>query len=198
MRVLVPLLCALAVLAGCGVEPQDRPQVLTIPVPEISEAGERPEANGPAVTVYFVRGAVLAPVERATAVADAPSALGRLASGPTRVEVIGGLRTALAPQTLRVDEGVPGGITSVSVTREFTGITGGNQLLAVAQVVWTLTDLPDTTQVRFLLDGVPVEVPTDGGLTEQPVDRDDFRSVAPTADPTPAQVPPGPSAPATE
>ncbi|MGY2066122.1 GerMN domain-containing protein [Blastococcus sp. SYSU DS0619] len=185
MKVLTALLCTLALLTGCGVEPQESPEVLTIPVPEVSAAGQRTEANGPALTVYFVRGTTLAAVERATPLADAPSALDRLVQGPTRVEVIGGLRTALAPQSLLVDEGVPGGITSVSVTREFTGITGGNQLLAVAQVVWTLTDLPGTTQVRFLADGVPVEVPTDSGLTEQPVSRDHFRSVAPAVDDAP-------------
>ncbi|MGY1915368.1 GerMN domain-containing protein [Blastococcus sp. SYSU DS0973] len=198
MRALAVLLCALVVLTGCGVDPQDRPQVLTIPVPEVSETGGQPPANGPTLTVYFVRGTVLAPVERATDVVDAPSALSQLNLGPTRAEVIGGLRTALAPQTLRVDEGVPGGITSVSVTREFTGITGGNQLLAVAQVVWTLTDLPGTTQVRFLVDGVPVEVPTDGGLTEQPVSRTHFRSVAPVSGPDDDRPPSGPPATETE
>lgn len=190
MRALLALLCALALLTGCGVEPQESPEVLTIPVPEISAAEERTEAIGPALTVYFVRGDALAPAERGTPVADARSALELLALGPTRVEVIGGLRTALAPQSLRVDEGVPGGITSVSVTREFTGITGGNQLLAVAQVVWTLTDLPGTTQVRFLVEGVPVEVPTDSGLTDSPVGRDHFRSVTPAGDEPPRPAPP--------
>lgn len=190
MKRLAALLCALLLLAGCGVEPQDRPQVLTIPVPEVSAAGERTEAYGPALTVYFVQGVTLAPADRGTAIADARSALELLARGPTRVEVIGGLRTALAPQPLLADEGVPGGITSVSVTREFTGITGGNQLLAVAQVVWTLTDLPGTTQVRFLVEGVPVEVPTDGGLSDQPVGRDHFRSVAPAGLGQPRPQPP--------
>ncbi|MCZ2860438.1 GerMN domain-containing protein [Blastococcus sp. VKM Ac-2987] len=190
MRAVPALLCALLLLAGCGVEPQGSPEVLTIPVPEVSAAGERTEANGPALTVYFVQGTTLAAAERATQIADAPSALELLSQGPTRVEVIGGLRTALAPQSLLADEGVPGGITSVSVTREFTGITGGNQLLAVAQVVWTLTDLPGTTQVRFLVEGVPVEVPTDSGLTDQPVDRDHFRSVAPAGDGPSSPQPP--------
>ncbi|WP_346618684.1 GerMN domain-containing protein [Blastococcus montanus] len=179
MRLLAGLLALLVVLTGCGVDPQPDPELLTIQAPPVTEGGRASADRGPELTVYFVAGADLAPVSRATDVVTPAAALARLTAGPTRAEVIGGVRTALAPQELQVDEGLPGGITSVSVTREFTGISGGNQLLAVAQVVWTLTDLPGTTRVRFLLDGVPVEVPTDEGLTEEPVARDHYRSVAP-------------------
>jgi spore germination protein GerM len=70
----------------------------------------------------------------------------------------------------------------VAVTREFTGLGGGNQQLAVAQIVWTVTEFPGVQQVRFSIDGQPLEVPTDEGLTDQPVDRDDYRSVAPPSD----------------
>ena len=179
MKGILALLGILTVLTGCGVEPQAAPQPLTIPAPQPTEPGVESDDEGPELIVFFVRGTDLEPVERAADVVSASAALAALAAGPTRAEVIGGLRTALAPQQLRVDEGLPGGITAVAVTREFTGITGGNQLLAVAQVVWTLTDLPGTHRVRFIVDGVPVEVPTDSGLTDAPVSRENFRSVAP-------------------
>ena len=99
-----------------------------------------------------------------------------------------GIRTALPPEVVGVDEVLPDGLTTVSVTRGFTGITGGNQLLAVAQIVWTLTELPTVTTVRFVVEGTPVEVPTDGGLTNRSVGRDDYRSVAP-AEPAPTATP---------
>jgi spore germination protein GerM len=196
MRVLVALFASLlTVTAGCGVDPEERPQPLTIPAPSV-QAEEPREGRATKVALYFVRGGDLAPVLRRTAGADAASVLDLLMAGPTRGEVLSGLRTALAPQSPTVDEGPPGGVTAVSVTREFTGITGGNQLLAVAQVVWTLTELPGTTEIRFYVDGAPVEVPTDQGLTDQGVDRDDYTSVAPatpappTADPTVRSGPP--------
>lgn len=172
---------ALLALTGCGVAPQDRPEPLPVAAPPAVELSGRPRSDGPEVTVFFVRGAALAPATRSTEGSDAASAVEQLTVGPSRLEVLSGLRTALAPQPLTVDEGLPGGLTAVSVTREFTGVTGGNQLLAVAQVVWTLTDLPGTTEVRFLVDGVPVEVPTDEGLSDQPVDRNDYGSVAPAS-----------------
>lgn len=179
MRTLAALLCLAALLTGCGVEPQARPERVAVPTQPLNPPVPQPDDEGPDVVVFFVRGADLAPVRREADVATPDVALQLLIAGPTRPEVINGLRTALAPQALAVDLGVPGGITSVTVTPEFAGITGGNQLLAVAQVVWTLTEVPGTAQVRFLVDGAPVEVPTDSGLSDQPVGREHFRSVAP-------------------
>ncbi|MCF6744748.1 hypothetical protein E9529_10735 [Blastococcus sp. KM273128] len=181
MRALAVALCLLAVLTGCGVDPQPQPQPERIAVPTATPGTSTPRADdaGPGVVVYLVRGAQLEAVARATRAATPESVVTLLATGPTRAEVVGGLRTAVAPQSIVADEGLPGGITAVSVTREFAGITGGNQLLAVAQVVWTLTELPGTTRVRFLIDGTPLEVPTDDGLSDGPVGRDQFLSVAP-------------------
>ncbi|MGY1887458.1 GerMN domain-containing protein [Blastococcus sp. SYSU DS0753] len=191
MRALAVLLSVLvALLTGCGVGSQPRPERVAVPAATAGSPALPTDDAGPEVVVYFVHGAELAPVPRAAQAATPGSILALLAAGPTRAEVIGGLRTALAPQSIAVDEGLPGGMTSVSVTEEFARITGGNQLLAVAQVVWTLTELPGTGQVRFLLDGRPVEVPTDGGLSDGPVGRDQYRSVAPSGSP-------GPSTPAT-
>ncbi|MDP5181781.1 GerMN domain-containing protein [Blastococcus sp. BMG 814] len=190
MRALAVVLCLLAVLTGCGVEPQPEPERVAVPTATPGTATPRPGDAGPEVVVFFVRGAALAPVPRATTTVTPGSAVALLATGPTRAEVIGGLRTAVAPQSIVADEGLPGGITAVSVTEEFAGITGGNQLLAVAQVVWTLTELPGTTRVRFLIEGSPLEVPTDDGLSDEPVGRDQLLSVAPPGTPrTPASGP---------
>ncbi|MCF6507411.1 hypothetical protein E9549_08320 [Blastococcus sp. MG754426] len=191
MRALAVALCVLAVLTGCGVDPQPQPERIAVPTAPPGTATPQADDAGPEVVVYFVRGADLAPAPRATRAATPENAVTLLATGPTRAEVIGGLRTAVAPQSIVADEGLPGGITAVNVTEEFAGITGGNQLLAVAQVVWTLTELPGTARVRFLLDGRPLEVPTDVGLSDGPVGRDQFQSVAPPGTtPTPG---PGPS-----
>ena len=170
---------ALLLLFGCGVAPEDRPEPLTVSAPPAAEPSDQPQPQGLEVTVYFVQGADLAPVLRPTTGADVAAALEQLAAGPSKPEVLAGLRTALPAQSLALDEGQPEGPAAVAVTRDFTGVTGGNQLLAVAQVVWTLTELPGTTQVQFLVDGEPVEVPTDEGLTDEPVDRSDYLSVAP-------------------
>lgn len=184
----VALLVAALLLTGCGVRPDDRPEPVTTAAAPSSDTGNGSPAAGPRLTVFFVRGADLAPVERRTRAITTAAAIAQLVEGPTRAEVATGIRTALPPEVVGVDEVLPEGLTTVSVTRGFTGITGGNQLLAVAQIVWTLTDLPTVTTVRFVVEGTPVEVPTDGGLTDRAVGRDDYRSVTP-AEPTPTPTP---------
>ncbi len=186
----VILLVAALLLTGCGVRPDDRPEPVTTAAAPSPDIGNGSPAAGPRLTVFFVRGAVLTPVERRSDAVTTAAALGQLVEGPTRAEVGTGIRTALPPEVVGADEVLFDGVTTVSVTRGFTGITGGNQLLAVAQIVWTLTDLPTVTTVRFVVEGAPVEVPTDGGLTDRAVGRDDYRSVAP-AGPTPTLAPDG-------
>ncbi len=186
-RALVLLVTAL-LLAGCGVRPEDRPEHVTPAAAPSPDTGNGSPTAGPQLTVFFVRATQLAPVQRRTAATTAAAALEQLVEGPTRAEVRTGIRTALPPEVVGVEEVLPHGLTTVSVTRGFTGITGGNQLLAVAQIVWTLTALPSVTTVRFVVEGVAVEVPTDEGLTSRPVGRHDYRSVAP-AEPTPTPTP---------
>jgi spore germination protein GerM len=78
-------------------------------------------------------------------------------------------------------------VVTVAVSREFTEVAGGNQLLATAQVVFTVTEVPGVAAVRVTADGSPVEVPTDAGLTDEPVRREDYASVA---GPSPAPATP--------
>ncbi|WP_222195026.1 GerMN domain-containing protein [Modestobacter italicus] len=184
-RPLVLLVALVLLLAGCGVGTQDSPERLTL-----TEAPTaRPSSPGPGTVeleVFFVRGTRLEPVSRSAPSLDAETLLEVLVAGPTRTEVLAGLRTAIAPQTPTVPTGLAERRLEVDLPRELTDVTGGNQLLTVAQLVWTLTTLPTVDEVRFTSGGVPVEVPTDAGLTGAPVDRDDYRSVAPAASSSPA------------
>ncbi|MGY1669129.1 GerMN domain-containing protein [Geodermatophilus sp. SYSU D00710] len=186
----VALLVAASLVVGCGVRPQDAPETVSpAAAPSPTPPGDT-ATTGPQLTVFLVRGADLVPVQRRTDAATVQAALEQLVEGPSRAEAGTGIRTALPPEVVGVEEVGVGGIVTVAVTRGFTGITGGNQLLAVAQVVWTLSDLPTISGVRFVVDGTPVEVPTDVGLSDRPVNRDDYRTVAPV-EPASSTPPPG-------
>lgn len=173
------ILVASLALAACGVPTQARPEVLRVEAPASTPAGAA-SPEGQQLELWFARGRQLEAVARTVGPADLHTALDLLVAGPTTAEADAGLRTALAPQTLRYREPGDGDRTvTVVVTREFTGLGGGNQQLAVAQVVWTVTQFPGAEQVRFTVGEGPLEVPTDDGLTDRPVGRDDYRSVAP-------------------
>lgn len=186
---------AAVLVAGCGVAPDDRPEEVSTDAAPASATGIGTPGSGPLLTIYLVRGTDLAPVVRRTTTRTTTDVLDLLLEGPTRVEAADGIRTALAPEVVGVEDALPDGTVTLSLTRGFTGLTGGNQLLAVAQVVWSLTELPAISGVRFTVEGAPVEVPTDRGLTASTVEREDYASVAPaTASPSPSQSPsPSPS-----
>ncbi|WP_435769516.1 GerMN domain-containing protein [Nocardioides sp. SYSU DS0651] len=189
--VTVPISVLVAVLAtvllgACGVPLQDEPH----PVPTRS-ADLEPEtdAGGAAYTarVFLVSGDALAPVVRETDDRSVRSVLDLLAAGPTREEREQGLSTALGAG--RFDARLarsqrPGGpvVVVVSVPSQFLATGGDEQLLAAAQVVWTVTAWRESARVRMEADGRPIELPTDRGLTGRSVTRADYRSVAP-ADP---------------
>jgi sporulation and spore germination protein len=193
-RAVLALVAAL-VLTGCGVGAQPDPEPVSIPRPSTPEAGVAGTADGPRVTVWFVRGSRLEAAERPVERPAVDTALAALVAGPTRSEVVDGLRTALSPQSLTPDRPVStDDVVTIAVSREFTEVAGGNQLLATAQVVFTVTELPGVEAVRVTADGSPVEVPTDEGLSAEPVGREDYASVAaPDRSPTPSPTSPPPS-----
>jgi len=172
-----------AALCGCGVSTQRSPEAITLPAPRATVSTV--PSSGPALeSVFLVHGSALQAVRRRTSTSgDVRQVLELLAVGPSVAEARDGLRTALAPQTISVLSLSDSGVLTLGVTRQFTGVVGADQLLAVAQVVWTVSQFPWVHRVRFLTGGQALEVPTDRGLVERAVTRADYRTVAP---------PPGP------
>ena len=171
-------------MTGCGVWAQPEPVAIDIPVPSRSSPPEESMAPGDlTVHVYLLRGSRLERTPRPAPDASVATTLELLASGPTADETRSGLRTALAPGSVRAGA-AEADLVVVDVTRELVATSGTDQLLAVAQVVWTVTEPPSTfRRVRLMGEEGAVEVPTDRGLSADPVTRDDFLSVAPETPP---------------
>jgi spore germination protein GerM len=75
---------------------------------------------------------------------------------------------------------VAGDLVAVDLSARFADVRGRDQLLAVAQVVYSLTERPPLRRVRLTVEGRALPVPTDSGPAESPfVVRADFLSVAP-------------------
>jgi spore germination protein GerM len=176
---------AVPVLAGCGLpshnvtrlSPDSVPFGLMSPaVPTATQ-----QAQGPRTYVYFVSGNRLATVPRHVIGANVPAEAARaLIEGPTPNESAEGLSSDVPAQTRLVSLDLTGSVATVDLSSEFGNLGGSDQVLAVAQFVYTLTASPYINSVRFAIDGKRIEVPdASGSLSGTPRTRDDYRSLAP-------------------
>ena len=138
------------------------------------DAAPAPAAPTRAVSVYFLRGELLAPAARSVAgAAVATEALGALLAGPTAAERETGLASAIPAGTDLRSVAVDGGTATVDLTGTFE--TGGGSLsmaARLAQVTYTLTQFPTVSRVVYELDGVPLTVlGGEGILLEKPQTR---------------------------
>jgi spore germination protein GerM len=190
VAVVAALVVAALGLSGCGIPPDDSATLAapdSVPFDLLGDAPSvtattLPFAQTEKATLFLVQGERLAPVQRELpAPVSVESVLEALVAGPTSTEVQLGLRTALltTPGLVR-SGGVTGGIATIDLGQPFTEIAGRDQIVALAQIVSTVTGLPGVGRVRFTLGGNPVGILRgDGAVTTETVSRDDYATLAP-------------------
>ncbi len=169
-----------ATATGCGVgtevsptmiadEPA-QPFVLTGGVDD----GDPEEAT--AVSLYLVREDRLVHVTRdLRAGAGLTETVASLLAGPTDSEARAGLATAIPSSTALGGVDIDGTTATVDLTNDFTAIGGIEEILAVGQIVLTLTGFDGVDDVVIGLEGRVTAVPTgSGALTERPVSAQDY------------------------
>jgi hypothetical protein len=179
-------------VAGCGVGGQSDPVRLdadrvpfglvgtastTTTAPVVEGIDERVAAR------VFLLGPddLLLARERALPSPLTPGAVLRaLRAGPDRAERQAGITTALPAEIPVQFLGSRDGVARVRLSPAFTDGSVRRQASALAEIVYTLTDLPGIERVSFLVDEEVVEVPRgDGSLTADPVGRADYARFAP-------------------
>jgi hypothetical protein len=170
-------------LMCCGVPPQEHPQPIDgteFPSPSSipTSAGQTEAALSEGV-VYLIRSNRLAKVGRDSRTIQ--DQLAALLEGPTDSEQDEGLRTALPATGGMGSVRLDGTVAIVEVPQEFTALEGTEQILGVAQIVYTLTDgSVRHTAVRLQHDGRDLAAPTaTGQLVTRPLSRADYASLAP-------------------
>jgi hypothetical protein len=182
------VLAAAVLVAACGVPAQseasiaqadDVPFGLLDPEPDASSPAEG--STGTSVAVFLVGGdgRQLVGVARGVPSGALSTRLRALADGPTAAEEASGLRSAVPGPDAVSSVELDGGVATVDLSSEFTELAGPDQLLAIAQMVFTLTERPDVARVGFTLDGQAIQVPQgDGSLTSDPVGRDAYEDLS--------------------
>jgi spore germination protein GerM len=114
--------------------------------------------------LFFVAGTQLVPIDRLLlSPAVAPQVLAALAEGPPEGDAAAGLRSAL-PVGFAAEVTVERGVATVLLPSTFiTDLPGGEQRLAIAQIVLTLTRQSGIGQVRFTSNNEPQSVPRGRG-----------------------------------
>jgi spore germination protein GerM len=180
-RLLVCILVA-SHLAACGVKAEGEAKARSdddVPFGLLDEGAPPlvpPTSSSPSegVPLCFIDGedlaVVIADLDRPADLTTVVDALAEPPEGSGR-----NLRTAMGDQRLVADVSLAGGVAKVELRPAIATLSGDEQLLAVAQVVCTLTGQPGVGPVSFFLDGASVDVPRgDGSLTSEPVSRDDY------------------------
>ena len=187
----------LVVVGGCGIRAEGSPRPIDTDLGEqtrpIDQSDGVPAAEI-AASIYLVNdGDRLRPTSRQVRVSPRPpthlaSVLDALIGGPTEADADDGLRSAVPSTTEVRAVTVDGDTVVVDLSEEFASIGGERELLAVGQVVLTVTTFPGVRQVRLQLDGRPTPLPLpDGSLTDGPVALSDYAELL---DPDTAGGPP--------
>ncbi|MBW3555838.1 MAG: GerMN domain-containing protein [Actinobacteria bacterium] len=174
---------------SCGVQGEERPETLSaseVPYGLLEEAPSTTtsttlvDARKVGLVIFLVVGGRLHPAPRSvTTPLTVAKALSALLAGPEEDEAVAGLRSAINPAASLVPSRVDPSTWVVDVSTEFVQGPTSEQVLGLAQIVFTLTEIPGVTGVRFTLEGAPIEVPTPSGTTSAPLGRDAFVDLAP-------------------
>ena len=184
----VAFVLVLAVV-GCGVPDSSRPEViqerdvpfqLLAPTASVTSTTQPGSVATARATIYLIDadGRLVSAEREVKFPATVERSLEALLQGPTEDET-GRLSTSITSGTELLDlEGPTDGLVTVDLSEELLDITGRQQILALAQVVYTVTALPNVERVLFRIDGERREVPNgDGKLTSSPLGRGSYRGL---------------------
>jgi hypothetical protein len=180
----VGALAVLAAVTGCGVSTQSSPVLLetTVVGPATSHRGHEPtEEATQRRAIYLTRGAHLAEVFRQVPYAQGvDGSLAALEAAPTPDEAAAGLRTALPAGSGHLLSRVADGVAVVAVPPAYESLGLEQQVMAVGQIVYTVTAVEGVSAVELSVAGSVIDVPVaDGQLRPGSVTRADYVSIAP-------------------
>lgn len=192
MRCRCPLsaatIVAISLLVACGVpqgevtviDSKDLPAALRTPT-TVSRS-ERPagRADEPGdVNVYWIQDKLL--VSEAITFESAPDVervISLLERGPSNTEQASEVRSAVSQSEVVRGIARAGERVTVELSTDFAEVAGSDQVLALGQIVVTLTSVPGVSEVQFRRSGESLDVPVpDGSLVHRPVTRADYISL---------------------
>jgi hypothetical protein len=178
------LLSTLAVTAGCALGPQQEPVALSSTPGNGRPSRQQTGAATVKVSerVYLVHNGSLVQVRRSTPLRNThlQTVIGALFEPLRFTERNEGLRTALPRVDKPVAVHVSDHLASLQLPPGFDGLAVSEQILAVGQLVFTISANSAAFRVEFTDGKKEIPVPDGGGrLVDHPVTRADYVRIAP-------------------
>lgn len=166
-------------LTACGVPIDDLPEPVEIELVETPIAEPSVTEDLQAVPIYLVEeGSITSVTRDLPPPRDAASVLESLLEGTTEPEERTGLRTSIPAETMLLGVEMDGRTAHIDLSRDFAAVGGDEEVLAVAQIVLTVTDVDGVDDVLFYLEGIPTDVPLpNGALADRPLGRAEYTSL---------------------
>jgi len=155
-------------LAACGVQPDSSPRDL--PEAEqalsIADPAADPDASGADRVFLIAPGEerLLRSVQREAA--SAFDLIQVLLQGPNESEVQAQYDTAIPSTTELLSTRTQGQVLTVNLTSDIDELDSQTLMHAIAQIVYTATELDGVEAVQVEIDGEPLSAPTPGGNTK--------------------------------
>lgn len=190
IRRLLPLLAVTGLLVSCGVpteESADLADASDVPFGLLDRdrdpvTGANPSGRVVEIFVYDEDADTLSPVARRVDDDSLSAVISQLEQDLSEEETMTDVRSPLAGVDAVASAEIDGGVATIDLAEAFSEIRRSDQLIAIAQLVYTSTARPGIGQVNFTLTGARVEVPRgDGSLTTGNVTRQDYPALAPSA-----------------
>ncbi|MFI7065755.1 GerMN domain-containing protein [Kribbella sp. NPDC050124] len=184
MRRLAGVVAVALLLVGCGVPLQSEPVPIEAEsIPSRLQTPDTPTsvatAARTAVQVVYVRNDRLIKVAREVSgsrVLD--GVIQALRTGPTGPEQADGITTALPPGLALTVVAIQGTRVVLELSGETDGRSATQNVLAVGQIVLSVTALQSVDEVTFSRAGKPVEaLLADGAVTTQPLTAEDYEAL---------------------
>lgn len=165
---LVVVLGALIGLAACGVQPDSSPRDLpeAEQVLSIADPAADPDASGADRIFLIAPGEerLLRSVQREAA--SAFDLIHLLLQGPNEAEVQAQYDTAIPSTTQLLSTRTQGQVLTVNLTTDIDALDSQTLMQAIAQIVYTATELDTVEAVQIEIEGEPLSAPTPGGNTK--------------------------------
>ncbi len=184
-------------LSACGISSDDGPR--NVPPADQQQLRVATDRSAGAATgtarVYLLapEGAGQSHVLQAVArdvSENAPEVIGELLAGPNAEELAGQFRTALPTGLQLLSATRRGGVLKVDLSQELGELAGEALVAAVAQIVFTASELDGVQSVKILIEGADKQWPAGNGeLQSVPLTIYDYPGMVPSAQPAYPAIP---------